>query len=188
MCAELGLSYEHIPVAPANGATRSPAFLAINPAGHVPAIDDGGFRLSESLAINLYLARKHGTLQPTSIEGEAKALQWSFWAASEFDLQIVQWFTNAVLLPVEQRNVTVALQAREAIEWPLTVLDRELADRDHLLSGEGFSVADLNVASVLYRLLFVDMTGKPNVERWLTACWQRPAARKARELREGKPS
>jgi glutathione S-transferase len=188
MCEELGLTYDHVPVAPAGGATRTPDFLKVNPAGHIPAIDDGGFKLSESLAINLYLARKHGKLMPASIEGEAKALQWSFWAASEFDLQMVQWFTHAVLLPMEQRNVAVALQAREAMEWPLTVLDRELADRTWLLPGDSFTVADLNVASVLYRLLFVDMTGKPNVERWLKACWQRPAARKARELREGKPA
>ena len=82
MCEELGLSYEHVPVAPAGGATRTPEFLKINPSGQIPAIDDGGFKLSESLAINLYLARKHGKLMPGTLEGEAKALQWSFWAAS----------------------------------------------------------------------------------------------------------
>lgn len=186
MCEELGLSYAHIPVSTANGATRTPEFLQVNPSGHIPAIDDGGFTLSESLAINLYLARRHGKLCPASLEGEAKAWQWSFWAASELDMQMNDWFKHAALLPIEQRNVAIALQAREALEWPLTVLDRELADRAYLVPGGDFTVADLNVAAVLYRMLFADLAGKPHAERWLRACWQRPAARRARELREGK--
>ena len=47
-----------------DGGTRTPAYLKINPAGHIPAIDDDGFALSESMAINLYLAKKAGKLYP----------------------------------------------------------------------------------------------------------------------------
>ncbi len=61
MAAELGLPYEHVKVDFADGGTRQPAYLAINPNGHVPAIDDDGFRLWESMAINLYLAKKYGS-------------------------------------------------------------------------------------------------------------------------------
>ena len=43
MAAELGLPYEHVKVDFADGGTRQPAYLAINPNGHVPAIDDDGF-------------------------------------------------------------------------------------------------------------------------------------------------
>src|SRR5438445_3431194 len=58
MAKELGLDYQHIKVDFATGETRAPAHLALNPNGHVPVIDDDGFILWESMAINLYLDRK----------------------------------------------------------------------------------------------------------------------------------
>ena len=67
---ELGLAFKHVPVmqlyrlsgeaAKTTLNTRSPEFLKVNPNGHIPAIDDDGLVLGESLAINLYLAKKHG--------------------------------------------------------------------------------------------------------------------------------
>ena len=72
--------HELVPIGFADSAHRSQAYLAINPNGPVPAIDDGGFILRESLAINLSLAKKHSTggLYPATLEGEAHAWQWSF--------------------------------------------------------------------------------------------------------------
>jgi glutathione S-transferase len=184
MLEELGLEYNHVDLSSQNDGTRTPEFLKINPAGHIPAIDDDGFKLSESMAINLYLAKKHGKLQPATPQGEAKALQWSFWAAHEVDRQVVQWIVNTAILPIEQRSTKLALAAREEIEWPLQVLNGELGKQQYLADPETFTVADLNVAAVLYRLLFVDLAGKPNLERWLKACWDRPAAKRARAMRE----
>jgi glutathione S-transferase len=74
---ELGLDYEHIPIEIGPAGARKAEYLAINPNGRLPAIDDGGFVLWESLAITLYLAKKHGRLYPATLEGEAKAWQWS---------------------------------------------------------------------------------------------------------------
>ena len=74
VCRELGLQYEHVPTHFADGGTKSAEFLAINPAGRIPAIDDGGFRLAESMAINIYLAKKYGgELAPQSLEGDELA-------------------------------------------------------------------------------------------------------------------
>ena len=56
---ELGLPYEHIPVEIGEAGARKPEYLAINPNGRLPAINDEGFALWESLAITLYLAKKH---------------------------------------------------------------------------------------------------------------------------------
>lgn len=184
MLEELGLPYDHVDLSTQGGGTRTPDFLAINPAGHIPAIDDDGFKLSESMAINLYLARKHNKLQPATPQGEARALQWSFWAAHELDRQIVQWVINTTSLPIEQRSTKAALAAREEIEWPLHVLDGVLAKQQYLADADTFTVADLNVASVVYRLLFVDLAGKPHLDAWLKRCWDRPAAKRARAMRE----
>ena len=98
---ELGIPYEQIPVIQvyrlpdpnAPGAplhTASPAFKAINPAGQVPTMDDDGFVLHESLAIALYLARKHGgPLAPKDAREEALTVQWSLWAATSADRKSV---------------------------------------------------------------------------------------------------
>jgi glutathione S-transferase len=185
LCEEIGVPYELVHVGTNDGGTRSADYLKINPAGHIPAIDDGEVRLSESMAINLYLAKKHQKLYPASAAGEAKAWQWSFWVVSELDTQIVRWITQGLLLPAGERDMRLAREAREAMEWPLQVLDRAVATQDYLVEPATFTVADLNVASVLYRLLFVDLSGKPHLEAWLKRCWDRPAAKKARALREG---
>ena len=79
MAHELGLDFDH---QPGLGMETGPseALLAANPMGQVPAIDDDGFALSESMAINLYLAKKHGKLAPATLEAEAQTLRWCFWA------------------------------------------------------------------------------------------------------------
>jgi glutathione S-transferase len=81
MTTELGLDFEHDPIVFDDPRLKSAAFLALNPAGAIPTIDDDGFALAESLAINLYLAKKHdlGGLYPTTLEGEAQAWRWSLW-------------------------------------------------------------------------------------------------------------
>src|SRR5262245_4469359 len=61
MAMELGIDYQHIPIEITDAGAKSPEFLAINPNGRLPAIDDDGFLLVESLAITLYLAKKHST-------------------------------------------------------------------------------------------------------------------------------
>ena len=185
LCEELGVPYELVRTTTTDGGTRTAAYLKINPAGHIPAIDDDGFKLSESMAINLYLAKKHGKLYPRDAQGEARALQWSFWVMSELDAPIVRWISHSLLLPPEARDVKIAYESREAMEWPLQVLNGELGRAQYLADPSAFTVADLNVASVLYRLLFVDLAGKPNLEAWLKRCWERPAAKKARAQREG---
>ena len=58
---ELGIDYEHIPVEIGDAGARTAEFLAINPNGRLPVIVDGDFVLFESLAITMYLAKKHGT-------------------------------------------------------------------------------------------------------------------------------
>src|ERR1700746_3038292 len=85
MAKELGLDYEHIKVDFATGETRTLAHLALNPNGHIPVIDEDGFVLWESMAINLYLAKKHslGRLYPSRLEDEARVWQWSFRGMTE---------------------------------------------------------------------------------------------------------
>lgn len=183
MAAELGLPYEHLDYAPRSPETRTPQYLALNPNGRVPTIDDDGFVLSESMAINFYLARKHGKLSPTDARNEALAWQWSLWETDRLDRQMTLYANNATVLPEAQRNPTIAKAAWEEIVAALEVLEIALG-KVRWLAGSEFSVADLNVASAMFRALSFDLTKWPHVNEWLHRCWDRPGGRKARAMRE----
>ena len=185
MAKELGLDYEHIKVDFATGETRRPEHLALNPNGHIPVIDDDGFVLWESMAINLYLAKKHGSggLYPARLEDEARAWQWSFWGMTEVERPVLTAMFNRAILPEAQRDAAAADQAEKALAQPLRVLDGVLAHSAYLLGGN-FTVADLNVASILAwaRPAQIDMAPFPRVAEWLKNCAERPAARAVRQM------
>src|SRR5262249_14596027 len=85
MLEELGVPYENVKI-DFTGGSRTPEYLKINPNGHIPALRDGDLTLWESLAINLYLARKYDRgLWPTTVEDEGRAFQWSIWAMTELE-------------------------------------------------------------------------------------------------------
>jgi glutathione S-transferase len=184
MALELDVPYQHIEHAPRSPETRTAEFLALNPNGSVPVIDDDGFVLWESMAINIYLAKKHGSpLFLADARQEALVQQWSLWETDRLDRQIVNYVNHTSGQPEAQRNKTIADLAWADIVPAMTTLDGVLASRQWLV-GDAFSVADLNVASALYRGLFMDLGQWPHVKAWLARCWERPAARKIREMRE----
>jgi glutathione S-transferase len=165
------------------GDSKKPEYLAINPNGRVPALVDGDLTLVESMAINLYLAKKYGgTLWPSSEADQALAVQWSFWGITEIEPHIMALLIHRMMLPEDQRNEALAAAGEEDIQRPLKVLETHLGDRDHLLGGE-FSIADLNVASVLSMagMVSLDLAGYPKVTSWLAACTSRPSMERARK-------
>jgi glutathione S-transferase len=183
---ELGLDYEHLPIEIGDAGARSPEFLAINPNGRLPVIVDDGFVLFESLAITLYLAKKHGKFYPATLEGEAKAWQWSFWAIAEVDRGVNIWSLHAVRLPPQERDAALREEALKVIAAPFAVLDAALAKSPYktpYLLGGDFTVADLNVAAVISRAVDMDLSAVPNLKAWLTRCLDRPAARAALALK-----
>jgi len=188
MAEELGLAYEHVPIHYRDDpdgplGKNNPEFRRANPLGRVPAIDDDGCTLWESMAINLYLARKHGKgLWPATIEGEGLAFQWSFFAVTEIDPAINEWARHAIVLPEAERDPKVASAALEKLQRPLAVVDAALAHRPYLAGG-AFTVADLNLAAALFRARRMDHAARPNLARWLADCFSRPAARRAWALR-----
>jgi glutathione S-transferase len=181
---ELGLAHEHMPIEIGDAGARTPEFLALNPNGRLPVIVDGDFVLSESLAITLYLAKKYsaGKLYPSSLEGEARAWQWSFWAIAEVDRGVNIWSLHAVRLPPAERDIKLRDEALKIIAPPFRVLDAALANNPYLL-GADFTVADLNVAAVISRAVDMDLSAWPNLKAWLLRCLDRPAARAALALK-----
>ena len=176
MARELGVPYENVPVHFAK-ARESADLMQRNPNARIPAIDDNGFTLYESMAINLYLAKKYGAgtdLAVASLEQEALATQWSFWVMTEIEKPLLAIMLHTVgMRPVD--DATLA-QCKADLERPLTVLEAHLADRPWIL-GQAFSVADLNVASVMVwaRTGKLDLTPYPKIADWLKRAMARPA-------------
>lgn len=178
MLKELGLPFEHVPTDFRGGATRTPAHLAINPNGRVPALVDGDLVLFESLAINLYLARRYGgPLAPADVAEEGLVTQWSFWVATEVEKPLLLAAANLLLFAEGGRDADQAALAIGKLDRPLTVLEAHLGARPYLL-GDRFTVADLNVSAVmtLIRIAAVPLGAYPTVAAWLDRCLERPAA------------
>jgi glutathione S-transferase len=185
MVLELGIPYEHDDLLPRSPGTKTPEFLALNPNARVPVIEDDGFVLYESMAINFYLAKKHSSrLYPSDLKSEALTLQWSFWETDRLDRQLVNYVNHTSGLPEAERNKAVAASAWAEIVPAMDALNGVLG-KTLWLAGPEFSLADLNVAAAMYRGLSMDLSKWPAVRDWLTRCWDRPAAKKARAMREG---
>jgi glutathione S-transferase len=176
LAAELDLPFEHVPHAFDDPALKSAEFVRLNPAGAIPTIVDDDFALSESLAINLYLAKKHqqagaSNLYTASAQEEANIWRWSLWAQGHLE----PWIQKDALLADLIRAIGDLGNAM--IYRSLAVLDRAL-ESDEWLVGSRFTVADLNVAGVLSpsRSRSLDLTRCPRVWEWLIRCYARPAA------------
>jgi glutathione S-transferase len=200
LAEELGVPFKHVPVIQhyrvpdpkAPGAplhTRSPEFLKVNPNGHVPSIDDDGLVLHESLAINLYLTRKHGgPLAPRDLSEDGQMGMWALWAATEVETQALNILYNRVGNPTAPKDPKAADAAVEALKGPFSVLDRAVADG--WLVGGRFTVADINTAEIVrYAQAAPELfDAAPKVKAWLAACQARPAFKKMWAARDKEPA
>lgn len=184
MAMELGIPFEHIPVEIGAAGAQQPEFLAINPNGRLPVIDDNGFVLFESLAITMYLAKKHGLgrFYPADVQGEARCWQWALWAVTEVDRGVNIWSLHAMRLPPDEQDAAKRAEALKVLVAPFKVLD-EAVSRQPYLIGDSFTVADLNVAAVVSRSVDMDLSAVPHLKAWLLRCLERPAAKQALALK-----
>lgn len=198
---ELRIPYEVIPVVQAYRLahpdapdvplnTSSSAFRKINPNGLIPTIDDDGFVLHESLAITLYLAKKHGgPLAPRDPREEASMTMWALWAATEVEPHSLLLLRHRRDYPPEKRDPAVALECIAALRRPFGVLEESLAKGDGHLVGGRFTVADLNTAEVMrYAQVAPELFAEfPGVEAWLMACQARAAFQAMFAARSAEP-
>ena len=179
--AAKGMDFEHTNSSPMPGPELD-ALFKLNPMGQVPVIRDDGFVLRESMAINLYLAKKYEVLSPATLEDEALAWQWSFWVMTAVESHTLEALKYKIgMMGVEQDDAKVDAEM-EALSKPLDVLEDYLSSHQSLI-GESFTVADLNVASVLMwlRMGQIDMSKYDAVCEWLDRCLGRQAVTAARQ-------
>lgn len=201
LCHEIGLPFRQEPViqayrladpdapdAPLN--TRSARFLRLSPAGAIPVIDEGGFILSESLAITMYLARKHGApFGPIDPQEAALMDQWSFYAATAIEPDaLTLLFLHGRGQAQSGEDQAIVANAAERLIRPMQVLSDHLALHGYLVGGR-FSVADINMAEVVrYAQGYGPLMEQfPAVQSWLADCQARPAFQKMWQARLAEP-
>jgi len=142
---EMGLEYEIVGMDHPNHDLDTPAYRALNPFGQIPAIEDDGVRVTESGAILLYLARKHGKLMGRDLASEAQVLRWSVAALNSIEVPVLSlWFVN--LSGGQGSKPSGAL--RDWAKMRLEQLDGWLANRQYIATDE-FTVADILMTHVL---------------------------------------
>jgi glutathione S-transferase len=188
LLGELGQGFAHKPVlqayrvkdpkaadAPLN--TLSPEFLCVSPAGAIPVMQDEGFALSESIAINFYIAKKFGgPLAPKDAREEAAMLQWAFYGVASVEAQALAIQQAHGGKPNSPEGRAAIAAAKEKLIRPLKVIDEHLRAHGHLVGGR-FTLADINLAEMIRYAQpeAAFLAGFPALDAWLKACQARPA-------------
>jgi glutathione S-transferase len=185
-CAdELGLPYERIDVGGIFGGNNTPEYLAMNPNGLVPVIDDAGFVLYESNAIVRYLAARDPAhaLWPEEARSRADVDRWMEWQATSLTPAMWGMFWQLVRTPADKRDPAAIEASRLKTEKLAAILDAHFSRR-RFLTDHGFSAADIVVGCAAHRWLNMPATreSRPHLERWYAELKSRPGSRQVTSL------
>lgn len=183
MLEEVGEPYQLIEKSTRADDLQSAEYLRLNPNARIPALADGEVVLWESMAINLYLAQKYeGPMHCAGPEVLGLSAQWSFWAVLEIEALLLDLLQHRAVLPEFARDASYAERDELLLRKPLGILNDALTGREYLV-GNSFTVADLNVASILVwgKIARLDMSIHPEATRWLDGCLARAAYGRVRD-------
>ncbi|MFP6689731.1 MAG: glutathione S-transferase family protein [Alphaproteobacteria bacterium] len=182
LCEEIALPYERIDVGGAFGGLDVPDYLARNPNGRIPAIDDDGFVLWESNAIVRYLADKYGAgaLWPNEFQQRALCDRWLDWQQTTLAVDFVSIVYALLRTPPEERNPDAIAAATARLSAALTIFDAELEGRDYIM-GDQLTIGDIPTGVWIYRWFLFELEGPdlPNVSAWYERLKARAAYRKS---------
>lgn len=175
---ELGLEYELHSVDLMQGEATRPPFRELNPAAKVPVLVDGDIVLTESAAIQLYLADKHSQagLIPETVEGRGQMYRWIFFLVTEIEQPLWRIARHTFIYPEDKRlPEDVEIARRECLQM-VAVLERHMKEREFMV-GDRLSVVDFNAAYTLDWANHAGMLGKaPRLREYLATMYARPTA------------
>jgi glutathione S-transferase len=183
MLEEMGKPYQLIEKSTRADDLQDSEYLRLNPNARIPTLVDGDLVLWESMAINLYLAQKYeGPMHCPGPEVLGLAAQWSFWAMLETEALLLDLLQHRAVLPEFARDPSYAERDELLLKKPLDLLNAALVEHDYLV-GNSFTVADLNVASILVwgKMARLNLSTHPEVGSWFDTCLARPAYGRVRE-------
>ncbi|MFZ3127050.1 MAG: glutathione S-transferase N-terminal domain-containing protein [Rhodoferax sp.] len=176
---ELALPYTLKVLDLAQNEQKTPAFLAINPNGRIPAIvdrDEDDFAVFESGAILVYLAEKTGQLMPRDVKGRSRVMQWLMFQMGGIGPMMGQANVFYRYFPEKIQPAIDRYQGES--KRLFRVLDGQLKDHEYL-AGD-YSIADIaNWAWVrTHRWSGVEIDDLPHLQRWLASIRARAAVQK----------
>jgi glutathione S-transferase len=161
------------------GGNDTPRYLAMNPNGLVPVIEDDGFVMAESNAIVRYLAARHRALAlwPEDVRSRAEIDRWMEWQSTEYTPAMRDVFWQLVRVPADKRDAGAIEASRAKSERLSGILDSLLSTRPYV-AGEAFTLADIVVGCAAHRWLAlpIERRPRPHLERWYAAIKSRPAS------------
>ena len=178
LAAELELPVERVQLNFAKGEYKTPDYLAKNPNGKIPTLDDDGFTVWESGAILRYLASKRPDkrLVPHDARGQAILDQWLLWWTAHPEAALLSLVYERLVKPFLKGTPDSAVcAASEAnIRRFLPVLDEQLARNEYVIGH--LSIVDFAIAPWLEVAgpLGVDIAGYTNITKWLARMSERP--------------
>jgi glutathione S-transferase len=177
---ELELECTRVDIGGAFGKNKEPAYLAMNPNGLVPTLEENdGFLLWESNSIVRYLAGKYdknGVLEPKDAKQRALASQWMDWQLSVVGPAITPAFWGLIRTPPEKRDQSAIKTSQEKTIAAMQILDAQLAKAAYV-AGPTFSYGDIPVGVMCYRYrqLVPERPATPHLDRWYDAIAKRNA-------------
>jgi glutathione S-transferase len=179
-CGELGLAFEREEIGGAFGKNRSPEYLALNPNGLVPTIDEGGFVLWESNVIVRYLSAKHGMgkLCPADLQKRADIERWMDWQQTAVGPPMGVLFRAMLRQPpdkIPEDQIRTAVQ-KAGDNW--RILDAHLSGRP-FVGGAALSMGDIALGNAVHRWfkLPIERPDLRQVKRWYERLCERPSYR-----------
>lgn len=176
---ELGLDFERIEAGGKFGVVNTPAYLAMNPNGVVPVLQDGGYTLRESNVIVRYLCAKHSpdNLYPLALSERFHAESWMDWQQTTVNAASRPGFIQLVRTAPAAFAPEVLKQSNEKMESLMAMLDAHLAQHA-FMNGANFSMADIPIGCEVHRWFGLPQTRqpRPHIERWYAGLCARPAS------------
>ncbi|HWT99162.1 MAG TPA: glutathione S-transferase [Terriglobales bacterium] len=180
LIGELDLPHQHIDAGGSFGLVNEPAFLAKNPHGRVPVIEDGGVAIWESHTILRYLAATYGSGRFWQDDAASRSQwdRWMDWSQASLHRDFLDLFWSFYRTPEPQRDWNVIKAHLKLTNTHYALLDRHLAGRSFMI-GDELSLADITIGATLYRYfeLEIERPSLPHLEAWYAALCRRPAYR-----------
>lgn len=181
--AAKGLEYEKVPIDITKGEQKTSEYLAINPYGKVPALQDNGTTVYESTIIMEYLNDTYPTppLLPDEVGQRARARVLMHYADNPYESAVAALAAELLLKPMQGGTADheVVSQANAALSLCFDHLANELGNSDFLV-GSTLTLADIPYVSwaLLFPRLNVDIP-HPRLEAWINRLKEQPSVRAA---------
>jgi len=174
---EKKIEHESIELDMAARAHKAPEYLALNPYGRVPTIDDDGFVLYESAAILLYLeaTRPPPPLMPSDAKGRALVDMHLRLCDGQLGRHVGAILFPKRFLPKEKWDAPAMAQAKTEIEKHLAIVEATLGNREYLVR-DAFTLADIAYIPFLHFLALMEIEPGPRIAAWRSRLLARPSA------------